>query len=157
MLLSLTTAGSNFLRGQEHSDRQSTVTEKEVLSVEMLKNDAMQRGDTNILEQIYGDNLIFVNTKGKLLTKQERVEEFASGNVKYASFRQGDYRVQLYGSTAIVTGVSCSVVNYRGKTNQTPRRFTSVYVSQGGQWRFVAHQATPVGDEESRSIEFCSN
>jgi ketosteroid isomerase-like protein len=136
---------------------QESVAEKEILEIETLKNSAMQNRDAAVLEQIYGDSLIFVNARGKVLTKQDRVREFDSGSVKYVSFRQGDYRIHIYGSTAVVTGAACSVVDYHGRINQVPRRFTSVYVKLDGRWRFVAHQATLVTDEETKNLPNCSN
>jgi ketosteroid isomerase-like protein len=137
--------------------RPDSANEKEILSIETLKNDAMQKGDAKVLEEIYADGLIFVNARGQLLTKQDRVKEFASGSVKYSSFRQGDYRFHIYGNTAVVTGLACSVVDYHGRVNQTPRRFTSVYVKLDGRWRFVAHQATLVSDDEPGDLQYCKN
>lgn len=154
----LTATLSGVLGAQEQpAASQDAEIEKEILSIEALKNDAMQKGETKVLEEIYSDSLIFVNSRGKLLTKQDRVKEFASGNVKYSSFRQGDYRFHLYGNTAVVTGLACSVVDHHGRVNQTPRRFTSVYVKLDGHWRFVAHQATLVTDSPPGDLQYCNN
>jgi ketosteroid isomerase-like protein len=131
--------------------------EKEILAIETLKNSAMQKGDAEALEQIYGDSLIFVNARGQVLAKHDRVKEFTSGNVKYISFRQGEYHFHIYENTAIVTGVACSIVDYHGNVNRTPRRFTSVYIKRIGQWRLVAHQATLVSSEDVDSLAYCSN
>lgn len=147
-----------LLEAQAQPDvTQDTAVEKEILALETLKNDAMQKGDVKVLEPIYGDSLIFINARGQVLTKQDRLKEFDSGSVKYQSFFQGDYRFHIYGSTAIVTGVACSVVDYHGRVNRIPRRFTSVYVKLDGRWRFVAHQATLASDEGSKTVSLCSN
>jgi ketosteroid isomerase-like protein len=154
----LTATLSGVLVTQEHpTASQAAAIQKEILSIEAQKSDAMQKGDAKVLEEIYGDSLIFVNARGKILTKQDRVKEFASGSVKYSSFRQGDYRFHLYGNTTVLTGVACSVVEYHGRVNQTPRRFTSVYVKLNGHWRFVAHQATLVTDSEPGDLQYCNN
>jgi len=154
----LTATLSGVLGAQEQpAASQDAEIEKEILSIEALKNNAMQKGDAKVLEEIYGDSLIFVNARGKVLTKKDRVKEFVSGTVKYNSFRQGDYRFHIYGNTAVVTGVACSVVDYHGSVNQTPRRFTSVYVKLDGHWRFVAHQATLVTDSPPGDLQYCNN
>jgi ketosteroid isomerase-like protein len=111
-----------------------------------VKNKAMQDGDAAVLGQIYGDNLIFVDTSGRVLTKEDRMRSFEKGNLKYISFDQGDYNVHLYGDTAVIDGASCSVVNNHGRMITKPRRFTTVYVKLGGRWRYVAHQATIVSE-----------
>ena len=158
ILSTLTTTLHGLLGAQEQPvASQDSAVEKEILSIETLKNDAMQKGDTKVLKQIYGDSLIFVNARGQVLTKKDREKEFESGSVKYVSFRQGDYHFRIYGNTAVVTGIACSVVDYHGRINQTPRRFTSVYVKLDGRWRFVAHQATLVSDKEPRNLQYCSN
>jgi ketosteroid isomerase-like protein len=159
ILLSLATAAWPALLGaQVQPDAtQDSAVEKEILAIETLKNNAMQKGDVKVLEPIYGDSLIFVNARGQVLTKQDRLKEFDSGSVKYQSFFQGAYRFHIYGSTAIVTGIACSVVDYHGRVNRIPRRFTSVYVKLDGQWRFVAHQATLASDEGSKTVSSCSN
>jgi ketosteroid isomerase-like protein len=157
ILSTLTTVLPGLLGAQEQPHTgQDAAIEKEILSIETLKNDAMQRGDTKVLEQIYSDSLIFVNARGQVLTKKDRVREFDSGSVKYESFRQGDYRFHLYGNTAVVTGIACSVVDHHGRINRTPRRFTSVYVKLDGRWSFVSHQATLVSDDEAGNLKFCS-
>jgi ketosteroid isomerase-like protein len=135
----------------------ASATEKEIIAIENLKNDAMQKGDTKVLEQIYGDSLLFVNARGHLLTKNDRMKEFDSGNIKYVSFRQGEYRFHIYGNTVVLTGIACSVVDYHGTLNRIPRRFTSTYVKLDGHWRFVAHQATLVSDQKAEDLQYCSN
>src|SRR5579871_5762123 len=135
ILLIVTADWSSLRGGRESPTAQESASENEILSIEAQKNEAMEKGDTKTLEQVYDENLLFINAKGKLLTKQDRIREYASGDVKYSFFRQGDYRVRVYGDTAIVTGASCSVVEYRGKANRVPRRFTSVYIRLNSHWR----------------------
>jgi ketosteroid isomerase-like protein len=154
----LTAILSGLLGAQKQpAASEDVASEKQILLIEALKSDAMQKGDAKVLEEIYSDSLIFVNARGKVLTKQDRVKEFSSGSVKYDSFRQGDYRFHIYGKTAVVTGVACSVVDYHGRVNHTPRRFTSVYVKVDGRWRFVAHQATLVTDGQPGDLQYCNN
>lgn len=158
LLAVLATVWPALLEAQAQPDvTQDGAAEKEILALETVKNEAMQKGVVKVLEPIYGDSLIFVNARGQVLTKQDRLKEFDSGSVKYQSFFQGDYRFHIYGSTAIVTGVACSVVDYHGRVNRIPRRFTSVYVKLDGRWRFVAHQATLASDEGSKTVSLCSN
>jgi ketosteroid isomerase-like protein len=158
LLRILITALPALLVAQSQTDiTQDSAIEKEILAIETQKNDAMQKGNVKVLEPIYGDSLIFVNARGQVLTKQDRLREFDSGSVKYQSFFQGDYRFHIYGSTAIVTGIACSVVDYHGRVNRIPRRFTSVYVKLDGQWRFVAHQATPASDDGGNTLSSCTN
>ena len=119
-------------------------TEKEVLEVERQKDQALRNRDIAVLERIYADDLAFVNGRGQVITKAEHLEEIRAGNVKYLSSDRSDFHVHVYGSTAVLTGRENSSVEYHGKTISSPRQFMTVYVKLDGQWKYVAHQVTPV-------------
>jgi hypothetical protein len=129
----------------------NTEIEQLILTIDREKDEAMQKfaashgkvgGD--VLDRIYADGLVFVNTHGQLLTKTQRLEDLRAGNLKFLSFGRDDYRLHVYGNTVIMTGRATSVVEYQGKVNRTPRQFTNVYVKLDGHWRLVAHQATTI-------------
>jgi ketosteroid isomerase-like protein len=121
-----------------------TEAEKEVLEVERQKDQAIRNRDMTVLDRIYVDDLAFANGRGKVLTKAQHMEEIRSGNVKYLNSDRSDFHVHVYGGTAILTGRENSIVEYHGKTISTPRQFITVYVKLDGQWKYVAHQVTPV-------------
>jgi hypothetical protein len=121
-------------------------TEKEVLEVERQKDQAIRNRDMAVLDRIYVDNLAFANGRGKVLTKAQHMEEIRSGNVKYLNSDRSDFHVHVYGGTAVLTGRENSTVEYHGKTISSPRQFITVYVKLDGQWRYVAHQVTPVAE-----------
>ena len=122
-------------------------TEKEVLEVERQKDQAVRSRDIAVLEGIYADDMAFVNGRGQVVTKAQHLDEIRSGNVKYLSSNKSDYHVHLYGSTAVLTGRENSIVEYHGKTISSPRQFITVYVKLDGQWKYVAHQVTPVAEQ----------
>jgi len=127
--------------------------EKDILKIDDQKDHAMQRyvashGEAGgaELDQIYADDLVFVNTRGTLLTKAQRLEDLRSGSLKFISFGRDSYSLRAYGDTVIMAGRATSVVEYQGKLNRVPRRFTNVYIKLNGQWRLVAHQATTIAE-----------
>jgi hypothetical protein len=87
-----------------------------------------------------------VNTRGQLFTKAQRLADLGAGKVEYFSYNQDGYAYHVYGDTVVMTGQTSSVVKFQGRVNKIPRQFTNVYVKIGGQWRLVAHQATPIVD-----------
>jgi ketosteroid isomerase-like protein len=122
-------------------------TEKEILKIEDERIQAMQKGDTAVLDRIHADDYVYVNTRGQLHTKAQRLADYRSGVIEYLSLKQDDYRLHIYGDTVVMTGRASGAVKYHGKINRKARRFTNVYVKQGGQWRLVAHQATPIAEQ----------
>jgi ketosteroid isomerase-like protein len=149
LLLSLLTVVMvGFARGQGTVPNQTDAeTEKEVLEVERQKDQALRNRDIAVLERIYADDLAFVNGRGQVITKTEHLEEIRAGNVKYLSSDRSDFHVHVYGSTAVLTGRENSTVEYHGKTISSPRQFMTVYVKLDGQWKYVAHQVTPVAEK----------
>jgi len=121
--------------------------EKEVLKVEHQKDEALRNRDVAVLDQIYADDLAFVNARGKVITKAEHLDEIRSGQINYLSREQEDYRVHVWGDTVVLTGREKSVLEYHGKVTRLPRQFTTVYIKRNGKWRYVAHQVSPVVDQ----------
>jgi ketosteroid isomerase-like protein len=127
--------------------------ETEILKIDDEKDHAMQRyvasrGEQGgpELDRIYADDLVFVTTHGALITKEQRLEDLRSGNLKFISFGRDSYSFHVYGDTVIMTGRATSNVVYQGKENHIPRRFTNVYIKLAGRWRLVAHQATTIAE-----------
>jgi len=123
-----------------------TRIEKEVLKVEEERDQALQKLDLPTLDRLQADGLVVVTTGGRVLDKARYTEELRSGGLKFLTLDVVDRRYHVYGDTVIVTGRANSVLEYHGKINRTPRRFTSVYIKLQGQWRLVAHQATLIAE-----------
>lgn len=119
-----------------------TAIEQEVLKVEAQRDEAMQKADMAVLNRIYADDIVIINTRGNLLTKAQRLADFQSGDLKFLSFDQGGYTFHVYGNTVILNGRANSVVQFHGKVNQVPRTFTLTYVKSDGEWHLVAQNET---------------
>jgi ketosteroid isomerase-like protein len=121
---------------------QDSSIENAILKVEHQRDEAIQSRDMAVLDRIQSDDLSFVNTRGQVLNKAQYMAEIQSGELKFQSFQQDDYRFHIFGDIVVLTGRSSGVVEYHGKLNKTPRRFTIVYVKRNGEWKFVSYQAT---------------
>jgi ketosteroid isomerase-like protein len=147
LLTVLAVAWVGFARAQGTAKSQTSADiEEEVLKVEHEKDQAMQKGDVTTLDRIYADKLIFVNPRGQVLSKAQRLAEVRPGNLDYVNFKRGDYTLHVYGNTVVLTGLSSSLVHYHGNLIRTPRQFMQVYVKENGQWRMVAHHANFVSE-----------
>jgi len=144
-LMAVSLAGLARAQGTGKSQTDAEI-EEQVLKVEHEKDQAMQKGDVAALDRIYGDKLIFVNPRGQVLSKAQRLADVRPGNLDYVNFKRGDYTLHVYGNTVVLTGLSSSLVHYHGELIRTPRRFMQVYVKQDGQWRMVSHHANFVSE-----------
>jgi ketosteroid isomerase-like protein len=144
-LLAVSLVGLARAQGTGKSQTDAEI-EEQVLKVEHEKDQAMQKGDVATLDRIYGDKLIFVNPRGQVLSKAQRLADVRPGNLDYVNFKRGDYTLHVYGNTVVLTGLSSSLVHYHGELIRTPRQFMQVYVKQDGQWRMVSHHANFVSE-----------
>lgn len=125
-------------------NKQERDIEKEIVEIEHQRDQAIQDRDMSVLNRIHADDFTFVNTRGGVLSKTEYLDEIRTGALKFLSFKQDDYHFQVYGDTVVLTGRSSGVVEYHGKVNQVPRRFTIVYVKDHGRWRLATYHGTTI-------------
>jgi ketosteroid isomerase-like protein len=111
----------------------------EVMKLEEERNQALQTGDIATLERIYSDDLIYTNASGVLLTKQQHLAELKSRGLNFHTFKHEDVQVTMHGDAGFVTGVSKSVVEYRGSVSTGSRRFLNIFVKKDGRWQLVGH------------------
>jgi len=124
-----------------------TRIQREVLKVDDERGQAMLKLDLATLDRLQADSLVVVSAKGQVLDKAQYMEQVRSGSMKFLTWAMDQRRFHIYGDTVIVTGRATSVMEVQGKINRTPRRFTSVYIKQQGQWRLVSHHSTVIAEQ----------
>jgi ketosteroid isomerase-like protein len=132
----------NIVKAQDDHDSQSP----ESLKAEMLKadeafNQAVLAKDITALQGLLADRLSWI-ARGDRLDKAQVLADIKSENLHFKSLTHDDLIVQMFGNTAVVTGHSTSVLEYKGKLFTTPRLFTTVYMKLDGRWQLVAHQVS---------------
>src|ERR1022692_4765066 len=101
-LLTVVLTGAARAQGTGKSQAEAE-TEEEVLKVEHEKDQAMQKGDLATLTRIYADDLIFVNPRGQVLSKAQRLADVRPGSLDYLNFKREDYTLHVYGNTVVLT------------------------------------------------------
>ena len=109
-------------------------------------NDALIKTDAAALERIWADDLSFVNPRGELLTKKERIENIKSGATAVKTADVSDKQVRMYGKTAVATLVVKISGQYSGKEGDGLFRVTTVWAKPKGTWQMVAVQMTPISE-----------
>jgi len=121
----------------------------EILKMERSKVEALKAGGevaAKWFEDYYTDDIDYISGNGHVFTKNDTVNEFRSGVRKLRVVIHDDYRVRVYGNTAVLTYRGNDIMDRNGKPGkQELVRTTDVYVKQpDGVWRIAVHHVTPV-------------
>ena len=133
---------AGFARAQETTRRESDEAAKaEVLKASARFDEARGAKDRASLERVLADGLSWT-ARGDRLNKAQVIADILSSNLHFKSFAHDSVAVRMYGNTAVLTGHSTSVLEYKGKLFDAPRLFTDVYVKIDGRWQLVVHHVS---------------
>lgn len=119
--------------------------ERAVLAAMENLKQAILAGDTGELARIWTDDYTFINPQGAIVTKAQRLANFASGNTNVGVIEdEREITVRVYGDAAIVQNLSTLRGTFSGQPTETDLRGTFVWVRRDGRWRLTTNQLTPV-------------
>jgi Domain of unknown function (DUF4440) len=144
------TKESGQTSGHGHTGVEQTFkgnVEQQIRTLHDQGRQAALKGDAGFLEEHLAASYFGIGGDGRLRSKAESIQNVKSGSIKYESIDERDVKVNTYGDTAIVNSMASVKLISNGKPIAGDYRATFVYVKQGGDWREVAFQATPVSPE----------
>jgi len=140
-------SGATSGHGYTAVEQTSGNTEQQIRTLHDEGRQAALKGDAGFFEKHLAAGYFGIGGDGRLSTKAESVQDFKSGVIKYNSIDERDVKVDTYGNTAVVNSVASVKMTANGKPISGDYRATFVYVKQGGDWREVSFQSTPVAPE----------
>jgi ketosteroid isomerase-like protein len=123
---------------------QTSVAEQQVLATDDRRTDALRRGDTGPLREIYLDDYTLVTPAGIVRSKAEQIAELESGELRYRSIEVLDRTVRVYGDVAVVISRDKYDILLRGQQPGGDLRFTGVYKKFGDAWRLIATHGSAI-------------
>lgn len=103
--------------------------------------DAIVKNDEVTLKRIFGDDFIAINSDGSTLNKTQMIEMVMSGKVNLDEIKTEDFKLRLYGTTAIVNGRSTYI--RKDKTLGTSA-YSEVWAKRAGIWKAVSWVSIPI-------------
>ena len=105
--------------------------------------EARIKGDSSYTRRLETDDCTIVWPDGSIVNKQADLQSMT--DIKFSEFKIQNLQVRLYGDTGIVVGEG-SIEAQKGKQDLIDGKivWTDTFVKQGGQWKVVASQITPV-------------
>jgi ketosteroid isomerase-like protein len=106
--------------------------------------EARVKGDSSYTRRIEADDCTIVWPDGRIVNKRADLESM-TGDIVFSEFKIQNLQVRLYGETGIVLGEGV-IKARKGKQDLLSGKFvwTDTFVKQGGPWKVVASQITPV-------------
>jgi ketosteroid isomerase-like protein len=124
------------------SNQAYTGDEQALMQIEKELNDAVLKGDVSVREHYLGNNYTSTNPNGVVMTKAQGTADLRSGNIKITSSSMDDMKVQMYGTTGILTFHRTQAGSLGTNDISGQYRTTHVFVKQNGQWQLVSAQTT---------------
>jgi ketosteroid isomerase-like protein len=120
-------------------DKGKAKVEQELQNLVRMWDEAYVKGDTATLDRLLADEFAFVGG----LKKAEYLASFKSRNLAIESAVSTDIQVQVYGDTAILTGLDTITGKNKDQTFVTKWLYLDVWIKRGGKWRCVKTYSAP--------------
>jgi ketosteroid isomerase-like protein len=110
------------------------------LETEMARE--MVNSDAEAIGRFLADDWVIVIGEGGVIERSHFLNAIESGSLTHELMELSDWRVRVYGESAVATSKVESKGLYNGEPFGTYELSTSVYVKQEGRWRCVLTQLT---------------
>ena len=119
--------------------------ERAVLAAMEDYKQAVLDSDVAALARIWADDYTFINPQGALVTRAQRLANFASGNTNVGVIDdEREITVHVHGDAAVVQNLSTLRGTFSGQPTATDLRGTFVWIRLKGSWQLLTNQLTPV-------------
>jgi ketosteroid isomerase-like protein len=116
--------------------------QEELLKLEKDFAQAVVKNDADAIDGFLGDDWVIVDPDGGIIDKARFLGVIRSGALSHELMESADWRVRLYGNTAVVTGLTTTKGEFMGQDFTSCERATDVFVKQDDRWLCVFTQLT---------------
>ena len=111
----------------------------EIVTLEARIRAAQLRADLTALDDLVSDDLLFTGPDGKLGTKEQDIEAYRSGTVKFMAHVPEELRIRRIGEDIAISSLRAQLtVDVAGTLARGTYRYTRVWAREDGRaWRVV--------------------
>jgi ketosteroid isomerase-like protein len=115
-----------------------------LLALERMWNQAQVTRDVAALQNLVGDRFVNTEWDGSVSNREEFLADIRNPHFQALAMNTQDMKVDLYGNTAVVTGIYHIKGMSQGKAYEHVGRFTDTWIQINGSWRCVASHTSLV-------------
>ena len=123
----------------------SAGAEKALEKMDHTYAEALTKRDVKVLDEIWSPDYTFVNPRGELLSKAQRMANVQSGTTEFQKMSPQKERLNVHGNFAVEVGRIVVEGEYSGHESTGEYCYTTVWVKMQGRWRMLANQITLIG------------
>ena len=114
------------------------------MKIQHEREGARVKGDSSYTRRLEAEDCTIVWPDGRIVNKRGDLESM-TGDIVFSEFKIHHLQLRLYDDTGIVVGEGI-IKAHKGKQDLLGGKFfgTDTFAKQGGQWKVVASQITPV-------------
>ena len=114
--------------------------EQQILALHEAGDKALMSADLDVLARIFGDDYVQHNESGHVFTKQDVLNNFRTGAIRYPSIVSTGRTIRVFGDMAVVNGSESDEVEVSGKRSAVRYVYLDVLLKRNGEWKLVASQ-----------------
>ena len=121
--------------------------EQKILALHEAGDQALMSADLAELARIFADDYVQYNEAGRAFTKQDVLDNFRTGAIRYPSIVSTSRKIRVFGDTAVVHGSESDEVEVNGTRFAVRYVYLDVLRKSDGEWKLVASQlARPIAE-----------
>lgn len=117
-------------------------SEEEILILENEFAEAIVTNDPENIGRFIADEWIIIDPNGEIVDRARFLEVIKSGALTHDMMESEDFRVRVYGDSAVVTALTSTRGKFMGQDFSTQERATDVFVRRDGRWQCVVSHLT---------------
>jgi ketosteroid isomerase-like protein len=114
--------------------------EQQILALHEAGDKALMAADLAVLSQIFADDYVQYNEEGKAFTKEDVLNNFRTGAIRYPTIVSTGRKIRIFGDMAVVHGSESDVVETNGKRSNVRYVYLDVLRKHNREWKLVASQ-----------------
>ncbi len=104
--------------------------------------EALTKRDVEALDRIWTPDYTFVNLRGELLSKAQRIANIKSGATEFHTMTPQKERLLVHGNFAVEVGRIVVEGEYSGRESSGEYRYTCAWIKIRGSWKMLANHIT---------------